>query len=60
MMLLQVNIDKVYDINDFPSACLSIDESTLISLRCLGLLLIGTKAKKCDGDIPFLVKFVQV
>ena len=61
MMLLQVNIDKVYNSSDY-SFCLriSIDESALVSLRCLGLLLIGTKAKKCDGDIPFLVKFVQV
>ena len=61
MMLLQVNIDKAYNISDFSFClCTSIDESALVSLRCLGLLLIGIKAEKCDGDIPFLVKFVQV
>jgi hypothetical protein len=39
---------------------LTSDQTALIALRCLGLLFIGTKTKRADGDIPFLMNFVPV
>ena len=39
---------------------IKLDQTALIALRCLGLLFIGTKTKKADGDIPFLMNFAPV
>ena len=37
------------------------DEHILMkAIRCLSLLLIPSKAKSSEGDIPFLMKFVPV
>lgn len=36
------------------------DHLLMISMRCLGLLLIPTKTKRVDGDIPFFIQFVPV
>ena len=37
------------------------DESlTLRAVRCLSLLLIPTKTKSSDGDIPYVIRFVPV
>ena len=38
----------------------SLGDFAMLAVRCLGLLLIPTKVKRAEGDIPYLVKFVQV
>ena len=32
----------------------------LKAVRCLSILLIPTKSKCIDGDIPYIIKFVPV
>lgn len=40
--------------------CIGDEQLLTKAIRCLGLLLIYTKVKKTDGDIPFLMTFVPV
>ena len=32
----------------------------MLALRCLGILLVPTKTKRADGDIPYILRFVPV
>lgn len=41
-------------------AIIGDDQLLIVAVRCLGLLLISTKTKDHDGDIPFLMRFVPV
>ena len=38
----------------------STDTCAMLALRCLGILLLPSRTKKADGDIPFIIKFVPV
>ena len=44
---------------DIPTSLLA-EMSAMFALRCLGILLLPTKTKRADGDIPFILKFVPV
>ena len=37
-----------------------IDQTALIAVHCLALLLVQTKIKNATGDVPFIMKIVPV
>ena len=51
--------DIIINILPIPTSLLA-EMSVMFALRCLGILLIPTKTKRADGDIPFILRFVPV
>ena len=58
-MELQILLSQDFIIN-IPIPTSLAEMSVMFALRCLGILLIPTKTKRADGDIPFILKFVPV